>query len=212
MSDLLIPYVIRQGDHMVGLAHRRGFDADELWNHQRNGDLRQRRSSMHVLCPGDVLYVPDAPRRTELSLVAGTNNKFAARPPHMTITVKFQMGGEPIANEACTIAELPHLRELATGSDGVLTFETPVTLETATVQFQNLPFRYHLQIGHLDPADTRSGLVQRLRHLGFLRPQPDSEDAIRSAVVAFQRAHMTSLATGTLDDTTLAAIVNRHGS
>ena len=53
------PYVVKQGDYLLKLAHGLGFDADTVWNADENADLKAKRDP-NILCPGDLLYVPDS--------------------------------------------------------------------------------------------------------------------------------------------------------
>jgi hypothetical protein len=52
-----MPYVVRQGDHLAKVAVRMGFDADRVWNSDKNASLRERRPDRNMLCAGDILYV-----------------------------------------------------------------------------------------------------------------------------------------------------------
>lgn len=58
MSERMVPYVVRQGDYLLKLAQRYGFDAEEVWSHPRNEDLRKLRKDHHILAPGDIVYLP----------------------------------------------------------------------------------------------------------------------------------------------------------
>ncbi len=53
------PHVIKVGDHVALLAYQCGFDADTVWNDPANDALRQLRPDPNVLCPTDILYIPD---------------------------------------------------------------------------------------------------------------------------------------------------------
>ena len=57
------PYVVRQGDYLTGLADRHGFDPKQVWEDQRNAELRAERPSPEVLAPGDIVFLPEHPPR-----------------------------------------------------------------------------------------------------------------------------------------------------
>ena len=35
------PYVVKQGDYLLKIAHLAGFDADDVWGHAKNADLKK---------------------------------------------------------------------------------------------------------------------------------------------------------------------------
>jgi hypothetical protein len=163
------PYVIRQGDYLLQLANALGFDQTSIWQDDKNSDLSQsRRPGGNILCPGDVLYVPDPPLAPPdgASLNVGTTNSFVSNAPLTTINIKFT--DDDLASQPCTIAELDQLTNLATDGSGLLTFQAPVTLTTATITFTAVNQTCSCLIGHLDPVDTLTGVYQRLQNLGYI--------------------------------------------
>ena len=52
------PYVVRQGEHLAGIAARYGFDPQPVWEHEANSELREQRRDPQILAPGDLLYIP----------------------------------------------------------------------------------------------------------------------------------------------------------
>jgi hypothetical protein len=90
------PYVIKQGDFLLLLAHKFGFDADTVWQDPSNADLSKLRSNPNVLAPGDVLYIPDQVNKKPAltNLTPGTANNFVSSAPTMTLAVKF-VGDDP---------------------------------------------------------------------------------------------------------------------
>ncbi len=185
------PYVIRQGDYLLSLARQFGFDADTVWNDPANADLRKLRPDPNILWPTDVLQIPDpnAPPATK-SLVAGTTNAFVSDVPTVSITVTFTDAS--LASQAFAIQELPDLTPPPTDASGKLTFSAPVTLQTATIVFTDAGQTFKLNIGHLDPIGTLSGVFQRLQNLGYIDADVRSDsinvDCVRMALRAFNAA------------------------
>ena len=166
----LQPYVIKQGDHLGLLAHKFGFDADTVWNDPANDALRKVRPNPNILLAGDQLYIPDQVDRQPLTLVTGQMNSFVSPdPPMVTITHQF-IGSDPsaYATKAYSIQELGQLTGLETNEDGMVKFEAPVTLDTATVVFTDTGESWALAIGNLDPIDTPIGVFERLQNLGHI--------------------------------------------
>ena len=76
----MIPYVIRQGDYLKKLAFTKGFDADEVWNAADNADIKAARPNPDLLCPGDILYVPE-PKPEPLPLNVGGESTYTGDIP-----------------------------------------------------------------------------------------------------------------------------------
>lgn len=210
-----VPYVVRAGDHLLKIALRMGFDADAVWKHPKNTALRASRPSMHLLCPGDVLYVPGDPR-TWSPVNVGSSNQFTATVPTVQITVTFALEGKALASEACTVRELPALTSLKTTSDGTLDFDVPMALELVTVEFPRVGLVQPLRIGHLDPLAELSGVYQRLSNLGCVfDDSPDGgildEQALREPLCDFEMSEGVSDPTGDLDDDARAKLKSVYG-
>jgi hypothetical protein len=68
------PYVVRQGDHLKGIAAARGFDADDVWNDPANAELKALRKThncspadRHLEGPRPGTEVPEPQGRPELA-------------------------------------------------------------------------------------------------------------------------------------------------
>jgi hypothetical protein len=208
----MVPYVVRQGDHMKRIALARGCDADAVWNHKLNADLRQKRASMDMLCSGDVLYLPE-PKRQWLPVASGTTNRFVATVPRTTVTLTLSQAGSPIANAACVVRELPSLGPLTTSDKGLVTFEITLTTEWVTLDFESTGLSVVCRIGHLDPIETLSGVRQRLRNLGYPVDNESGNSAeLQAALCMFQNGQSDLPADGSASDETCKRLVLVHGS
>jgi len=185
------PYVICRGDYLLKVAYEKGFDADAVWGNAKNADLQTRRKDSNILAPGDMLFIPDAQDGPDpKSIEAGSTSTFVSPAPPTPVTVKFTDSG--LASQPCTIAELPDLTGLTTDASGSLTFQCPVSLETATITFASAapPATFICQIGHLDPIETPVGIFQRLQNLGYIDQdvefEEDDLDLLRGALNALK--------------------------
>jgi hypothetical protein len=161
------PFVIRQGDYLMKLAYSFGFDADAVWNDDKNTDLRKVRPDHNILYPGDVLYVPEkSGNAVATALVTGATNDFATSAPVVMIAVRFT--GQGLGSQPCSVRELDSLTGLTTDADGLLSFSAPVTLETITISLDALSIDCACLVGGLDPIATASGVYQRLQNLGYI--------------------------------------------
>lgn len=196
------PYVIKQGDYLAKLAYEFGFDADAVWNDDQNKDLRELRQDPNILCPCDVLYIPEPSPAPAHSLTTGTTNTFVSDAPTVTVTIRFV--DAPLASQAYTVQELPQLGGLTTGGDGTATFPIPVTLETFTIAFGDSGATFTFDVGHLDPIQTPSGILQRLQNLGYVGPDascdPQDLELLRAGLSSLKAAQAGGGAAGSSTD------------
>lgn len=215
------PHLVRQGEYLSLLAHRRGADPDEVWQHDKNAQLREARMSRDVLLPGDVVWLPIREQRKH-ALAVSSSNTFHVVVPRNRIRVVFRNGEEPVANAPYVIHGLgPKPLEGVSDGEGAVAFDAPYSVTQVTLTFVALQRRHVVRIGHLDPIESPSGVKQRLQHLGYygwiVAPRPsdpaviDSDERDARAVRAFQEK--VGLApTGEVDDAMRAALLDAHGS
>jgi len=210
------PYVIKQGDYLLKVAHLLGFDADEVWN--ANAELKALRKDPSMLKAGDVLLVPDEPK-PKLRLNKEESNAFVARVPAVKVALHVSEEGEPLKNKKYVIEGLGDESEQTTDGEGKIEVSAPVHVREVIVRFVETGKRMKLAIGELDPPDTKSGARMRLTSLGFYGAKltgkdqyiATDEDALASAVRAFQASKDLEV-TGELDAGTQEALVAEHGS
>ncbi|HVY46199.1 MAG TPA: peptidoglycan-binding protein [Minicystis sp.] len=212
------PYVIRQGDYLAKLAHAMGFDAKKVWDDPKNAALKASREDPNMLQAGDVLFVPDAPKK-RLPLEKETENAYVAKVPTVTVSVVVMEDDAPLANAVYTIEGLGDATERTTDAAGTVAFEAPVHVREVVVRFEASGAAMKIGVGDLDPATTDSGVRMRLAHLGHYGAKVEGaeqyaarDDAqLAAAVAAFQSSNGLPV-TGTVDDVTRDALVAAHGS
>lgn len=213
------PHVVRQGEYLTKLAHTLCFDASAVWNDPQNAALRARRKNPEILCPGDVLMVPEPAPRKPLSLAVGSHNAFKAKVPTVRVAVVVKEGGEPLADEPCMIDGLGPRVPAKSDGEGRVEIEVPLHVREVRLIFYKRALVVPVGVGELDPVEEPSGVRQRLEHLGYYgivlgpakraAPTPEPElDA--EALRGFQRAHSLP-DTGVADEATRAALVAAHG-
>lgn len=211
------PYIVRQGEHLAAIAARRGFDPDEVWQAPENEALRGRRPGAEMLAPGDVLYVPRQPPPAQ-ALAARTTNRFMGRQITVPIRVTLSFDDAPLANEACVIEGVHAATVLETQTDGagLLAFEAPAHLASVRVRIPGRELTLDLRVGDLDPPDERSGVAQRLAHIGYLSAadlalaERHRQPRVDTALRRFQSDRGLD-ASGGLDAETTRALVQAAG-
>jgi hypothetical protein len=215
------PYVVKQGDFLDKIAFKMGFDAGEVWGDGANADLKKKRKTGDVLLPGDILYVPEDPRK-KLPFTKETKNAYKAKLPTVKVEVVLAApGGAPLANEPYVIKGLGDESEKTTGADGKVKIEASIEVRQVEVVLTKRKRSLVVRVGDLDPVDEPSGARMRLQHLGLYAATfatdggatyASRDDAqLAAAIRAFQlqKGLPTS---GALDDATKAALVDAHGS
>lgn len=206
-------YIVRQGDFLAKLADRLGFDAKEVWDDERNRALRELREDPNVLCPGDVLWIPEeGEERLPLSL--GASNAFVAEVEEITLTLTLAVGKEPFRKERYEIQGPAEPAKERTDQNGKLTLTVPADVDELRIFLPDRNAIIPVRIGHLDPPQTISGARGRLVNLGYYGyaytdEHRDDPDAFQIALSAFQRDHGIR-PSGTLDPTTAKALKAAH--
>ncbi len=230
MTHRFRDYVVRQGDYLTRIAALQGFDAKAVWMHAENEALRRRRDNPDVLAPGDILRIPDEPRRGGPRFTSGDTRRYRAEVPVVKVQIRLSGVGTAIEGEPWVVegASRDPIHG-TTDATGVVAFEVPVTVTQCVLFLPARRISYPLAIGHLDPIDTESGVAQRLEHLGYLAPPlravlergplgaaahrpsiPEpAEDALPRAIEALQRARQIPV-TGVADEATLDALAVAH--
>lgn len=209
-------YVIRPGDHLARLAVTMGFDLDTVWNHPKNADLKERRGDPHILAEGDVLFVPDPTPPTWLPVTIGSTNTFTVQVPMVTLNLKV---GESHANSPFVVHGHGAPVKGTVDGTGLVSCQLPCTTTQALVELPQFGIKIPVALGHLDPIDQKSGLLQRLQHLGYLPrdatgdhgvSDSDMATVLPTVLSAFQRA-MGLPETCEYDDATKGALKKEHG-
>jgi hypothetical protein len=216
MSDDMVAYVVRQGDYLVRLAWMHGFDAEEVWAHEKNKALADLRKDHHILAPGDVLFIP-VKKKEGLPIQKGVTNKYVAKVPKVTVCVILREEGKPLANEPYTLEGVGEPSERQTDVDGKVSIDVPVHVREVKLVFHAKNLAFPIRIGDMDPSVESSGIRKRLQHLGYYGwhlADSDGDTANveqdRAAIQAFQRDKGLE-PTGHLDHTTREAVIERHG-
>jgi hypothetical protein len=206
---------VQQGECLASIGALYGIPWQRIWDHPDNEELKQRRKSPHVLLPGDTLHVPDKAEKT-IDMQTGAAHKIKVRRPTVPLRLLLQKGnGDPLAGKRYRLEVGVLIREGQTADDGLVEEEIPADAEAGSLTLwlddrEDGPTRViPLRIGHLDPAESKSGLEARLKNLGYSVPEDDH--GRRKALAAFQKAHDLE-AHGDLDDNTKTKLFDLHGA
>jgi hypothetical protein len=212
------PYIVRPGDHLAQLAYVHAFDANEVWSHERNADLRQMGRTPELLAPGDILYLPVKPKEG-MAFSAGTSNRYRAQVPTVKVSLAFKDADRVLSDEPYEVHGLGtdgsdgQTEARKTDADGKIELELPVTTREVSIVFPIQNVAYEVRVGDMDPVAELSGVQKRLENLGYLPRDRESASEgayLQGAIAAFQKQHGLS-PTGTLDQGTTRLLKDEHG-
>lgn len=207
-------HVVRQGDSTASIAYRYGFFWETIWNHSNNAELRERRDNPNILCPEDVVFVPDKEQR-EVSAETEQRHRFRRRGVPEKLRIR-------LLNEDCEPrCDVPYTLEIdgnlfsgTTDSEGLI--EYPILPDAGRGRLivgESEEEEYNLRIGYLDPMDEVTGLQVRLKNLGIYTGEINGQidaDTIQ-AIREFQRQKGLE-ETGESDEATRTQLEDLHGS
>ena len=161
-------HVVRQGECCASIASMYGFDWRTVWEDPENDRLREQRRRPELLLDGDVLFIP-ARRLREERRPTGARHRFVAIGRTVQIRVQFLRCGEARASEPYVLHAGRIKCEGHTDRQGMVEARVPAGVQNATLILGEGEGSdvYELKIGHLDPAETVTGIQQRLQNLGF---------------------------------------------
>jgi N-acetylmuramoyl-L-alanine amidase len=236
-------HTVRQGECIASIAKQYGLLPDTIWNHSENAELRERRQDSKVLLEGDVVFIPEPRHRTEPCATdqrhqfrrKGVPAKLRVRIARRRGAARGQSSAQATADSGSSDtqasgsveheprANVPYVLDIdgrlidgETDADGRIEASIPpdarrgrLILEPGTLDETIIP----LELGHLNPLDTLSGVRHRLTNLGY--DCGDAEDAedpdFQAALRAFQEDHGLTV-TGEIDQQTRARLRELHGS
>lgn len=212
-------HIVQPGECLRSIADQHGWSSwRRLWEHPANEALRARRARPEVLLPGDEVEVPDEPAPAAHQAELGRETPLDVGPALAPLILTLRGSARALADRPFAITVDGRTIEGRTDGDGRLEVDVPVqaTVARLTVWLDEActsAWRTRLDIGHLDPHDTTSGVQGRLRALGFDPGPVDGEAGPRTeeALRAFQREHDLT-ETGEADEATRARLLEVHGS
>ena len=218
MSGPMKPYVIKQGDYLTRVAHRLGFNPEEVWNDPKNAELKELRSDYDTLKSGDILFIPDVPKKKN-PFNKDTSNSYVAKIPKLPVSLTLDHRGEPIADEKYIVRGLDEELEGTTDGEGKVEFEVDVNVKEVVVELVDKKKSYRMLLGNLDPVDDPSGARQRLMQLGIYSATLEGADQyvahnpkqLAASLKAFQRKEGLDV-NGELDEATVNALRDAYGS
>lgn len=207
-------HTVIQGDCFSSIAEENGFFWETLWNHPENKKLRELRKDPNILLPGDVVFVPDK-RLKQLSEPTNEVHKYRLKNTPAKLKVRILGDAEPRAGEPFVlIIDDVEIKRGKIPPDGQIEISIPPTAKGGKLligEGENEE-EYILNLGHLDPIDTLTGVKARLSSVGFDCGEINEEmnEETIEAIADFQSYINHPDPNGQLDDQTRETLKKLH--
>jgi len=214
---------VRQGECLASLAARYGIrDWRTIYDDPANDELQELRPNPNVLYPGDIVQIPD-PVVPVLSLATGERHTVIVNRPKTLLRLSLYEDRDGETMTGTFFVEVEGVNapiEVEVGDDGALDVEVPSYATEAVVYTLDddgttRTFEQELLIGYVDPANTPSGLRERLVALGIpCKPTANNDERsyerLAPSILLFQQREDLE-ATGEPDDATLDKVRELYG-
>jgi hypothetical protein len=203
---------VKQGDCIFSIANQHGHYWRRLWDHPENAALKDMRGSPHVLREGDRVFVPELSTKSETGATE-TRHRFTLKGTPIDLAIEVLDDDEPRAGEPYVLEIEGRTEHGGIPDDGIIRTRMLATDRQGRLTVGEGEDRsaWPLQLGHLDPAHTRSGALHRLFNMGFIAEPSADTEGYAVALERFQQHHRLE-ATGRLDGATISKLAQVHGS
>lgn len=191
-----LAYEIQQGDCLSSIAAQFGFhDWRTIYDDPANQEFRKKRPNPNVICPGDILVIPDITNKIEPNCSTNQKHNFVRKSEKTWLRIKLRNGDGTNAVNCRYNLEVEGVPSVsgATDHNGMVIVKIPAktTSGLLTVWFDDKSptgRTWRLKIGHLDPVVTSTGIQARLNNLGYVCGSIDGVigPLTRAAVRSFQ--------------------------
>jgi hypothetical protein len=191
-----IRHTVAQGETLAKIASRLGSVGwEKIYHHADNAGFRERRPNPNVIYPGDVITIPDAEPK-EVSVAVDQAHRFRVKRPRHA--VRLQVTDEAGQSLDGWLYALTAGTQTFEGKvDGVIEHRVPLEVDRARLEVRQSNevtarrIAWNLEVGHLDPVDTLTGVQARLNNLGFGCGAVDDDAGPRTeaSIRAFQASH-----------------------
>ena len=189
-------HTIQQGECLSSIAAAYRFpDWRIVYNHASNADFRALRPNPNIILPGDQLFIPDL-RLKQIDKPTDRKHTFLLRRQPTWLNLRIQDStGQAIANAPYELVIDDRRLKGSTDGDGWIRTRIPPLAEEGALRVWPSPndpdtvIEWPVQLGHLDPLDTVSGVKARLTNLGYPSGEidEDPDDRYLAAVRQFQQ-------------------------
>ncbi|MFZ4573289.1 MAG: peptidoglycan-binding domain-containing protein [Phycisphaerales bacterium] len=195
---------------MIQLADQFGLFWETIWNHPANEAVKAARGTPHVLLPGDRVHIPEI-RVETVDCATEQKHAFRRKGIPLSLEVDVREDGEGMGGKRYVLLIEGRTSDGTVPASGVITVHMMPQDRTGELRVHvgDKVRVYQLEFGALDPPQTESGALARLRNLGYASGATLAESGL--ALKKFQRENGLAQ-TGTLTPETAGKLAEKHGS
>ena len=201
---------VKAGECISSIAEQYGFFPDTIWSDPANAELRSLRKEPNILCPGDVVVIPDK-RPKQVSGATDTEHRF--RKLGVPALFRFQVfdADEPRANQQFVLDVDGHLYKGTTDGQGQLEIGIDPRAKQGRLIIGPDNYEIEISFGHLSPITETDGVADRLENLGYTcRDGGKVDKALLAAALRSFQERFELPVTGEADDATRQKLVDIH--
>lgn len=208
-------HTVASGECLSSIAKRYGFPKwQTIYDHPSNAEFKKARKNPNLIFPGDQIVIPDKEPK-EADAATGKLHSFKVKVPAAKLRVVLKNGKGEAFGDKKYVLSAAGMEDIQgqTGGDGLVEQPIDPDLAEATLTLfvdDKTTFKWRLRLGHLDPAESPTGVHARLRNLGF-DPGPEDQTGPKfvSALKRFQARHGLEV-NGQPDDPTIGKLRDLH--
>ena len=198
-------------DSILSISKQNGFFWKTIWNHGKNSELKALRKEPEILQQGDKVYVPKLETKS-VDKSTEARHKFKLRGEQAKFQMQLRRLGQPRSGEPFIMKIDGVLTNGTTDGDGWVKCDIPNDASSGEILLQEGTEIIPFSIGRLDPADSPSGVRQRLSNLGFPDEEGGSAKEMPAGALKKFQAKNKLEETGKHDGPTKAKILELHPS
>jgi hypothetical protein len=191
-------HVVKQGEWLQKIARAYGFSSwRTLYDDPANEALRAKRPNPDLLYPGDEVVIPDKARKDTLQTDAPYRVVLGRRASDSARFRPRLADGTALAGRDYELKLGSTMYKGQIPASGVV--EHPLAADAVKAELKvalsdGNSITWLLDLGHLDPLETLTGLQTRLRNLGYYygplaTADGDPDPATQAAIRQFQKDH-----------------------
>lgn len=157
-------YTVKQGDCIESIAFDHGLFWENVWNHPKNLNLKEKRKDPNALFLGDLVFIPDKEEKQE-SGATEQCHRFRRKSVPSSLHIILKRADGPRANEPYVIEVDGNTFSGSTNAKGEIRRPIPPNARHCKLRVGQEPnvTAYDLSLGHIYPITEVTGVQGRLR-------------------------------------------------